>query len=163
ANDLCSGVVIQPTWILTAAHCLTSPPAAVLVGSSVQTATVLAPSGYAHDPAYDPNNVLNGHDIGLVAVSSGLPTPVASNVYRTTNIGPNSQGSSIRIVGFGDNASNGGAGTKRTGTTTLDVVYSDALQIGSTSVTDCFGDSGGPALLSVGGVQTVVGTASTAS
>jgi secreted trypsin-like serine protease len=67
----------------------------------------------------------------------------------------------VRLVGYGVNShANTGAGTKRTVTTTVDAISALLVQIGSSSRQTCHGDSGGPALQTIGGVATIIGVTS---
>jgi hypothetical protein len=69
------------------------------------------------------------------------------------------QGSSVTIVGYGFN--NGfartGGGVKRIASTTLDGWNDQLVQTGNGSTGICYGDSGGPVIATMNGVDTIIG------
>jgi uncharacterized protein (TIGR03382 family) len=110
-----------------------------------------------HQARY-PNGGPGQGDLAMLTLASAGPaTPIpVGNVDLATLIGQN-----IRIVGFGVTSENGGGGgTKRKATARLlRVDQSDMFASNSPSGT-CYGDSGGPNFMMIGGVEHVVGTTS---
>src|SRR4029079_5280773 len=108
----CSGTVIAPRAILTAAHCLQSPTASVLVflGSGPQqTASSFAPhpSWRESSPAqFDVGVVLMPADIGRT------PKPLLLSRDART-------GETAVITGWGKDSGSGTAATLRAGTATI--------------------------------------------
>lgn len=167
AGQLCTGSVISPTTILTAAHCvdprLTGAGAVfeVYTGTQVFTSAPLAVRSTVFDPGFDPTNPANGHDLGLVRLASPTsldPIPFSGLAYGR---------GAIRIVGYGMNTHIAGipqlpdgVGTKRTTLAQLNGENASFLSIGDTNRQTCHGDSGGPALQWVDGVETIVGVVS---
>jgi secreted trypsin-like serine protease len=166
SGSLCTGSVISPTAVLTAAHCV--DPAVVgagnvfevYVGTVFGQTTPLAVASTTFDPGFDVNNLQNGHDIGMVKLAA--PTALAP---LTVNRGTPVAGA-VRLVGFGMNTHisvaqlPSGAGTKRQTTTKINDVGTILLDIGDTSKQTCHGDSGGPAFQTINGQEVIVGVTS---
>jgi secreted trypsin-like serine protease len=164
SGSLCTGSVISSTAVLTAAHCV--DPTVVGAGNvfEVYTGTVfgqsapLAVASTTFDPAFDVNNLQNGHDIGMVRLAA--PTTLAPLAVGSPSVGQ------VRLVGFGMNTHfnfdgvPNGAGTKRQAKTQLTDAGPALLQIGDTFHQTCHGDSGGPAFQTVNGAEVIVGVTS---
>ena len=165
SGSLCTGTVISPTAVLTAAHCVdpdvvgTGQVFEVLTGTSLTGAPRLAVAATAFDPEFDVNDLTGGHDIGVVTLAQ--PTTLAAVAFHQAPYSDALASQSIRIVGYGtNNHTGGGAGTKRTATTTVADFDDLFIQIGRTNRQTCHGDSGGPAFQTINGVETVVGVTS---
>jgi len=163
---LCTASLISPTVLLTAAHCV--DPAAIGAGNvflAVLGTTLSAPTAVlqvastAFDPAFDVNNVGNGHDVGVAMLaqpSTLKPLPINRNPLPITDFG-----ATVRLVGFGaDTHADTGAGTKRSVTTFIDTFDDKLIMIGSSGRQTCHGDSGGPAIQRLNGVDTIIGITS---
>jgi secreted trypsin-like serine protease len=100
-----------------------------------------------------------GYDIAVVILNSAVsvtPKAISRGGAQTP-----ASGGAVRIVGFGQNTSTSGFGTKRTANTTVTSALARFLNVGRTGTQKCFGDSGGPTFYTGSdGVERVVGVTS---
>jgi hypothetical protein len=152
---VCSGTVIAPRVVLTAAHCIESlaiGPGEVVVGSSTRSAaarririveTVVDPAWNA--PAHDLALVLLAEDAGVV------PLPTADATALT--------GGLVELVGYGiDDGEQ--TGTRRVGTARVVEISATHVRVRPAPALSCTGDSGGPAIAVLGEIERVVAVAS---
>ena len=161
-NDGCTGTLISPTHVLTAAHCT------VGVSDSAGTFEVggqtYRTSDIADHPRYNDNRFDAGYDLSVMELSRPVTGVVPSQINR---VAPQ-VGTTLTLVGFGEggtsrNGSLGDFGTKRVGETPLDEVTNlhinwrfDSHSESNTAP----GDSGGPAFINVDGNFLVAGVTS---
>jgi secreted trypsin-like serine protease len=168
---LCTGEIVSPHVVLTAAHCAGGENPATAASSnwsiflgtdfSQATASSLLPVREAHyDTAFDTNQLQNGHDIGVLVLQN--PVSIAPMPLNRTALDPSFNAQPVRFVGYGlDNAvAQTGAGIKRQTTTTLTSFSDLLLNFSDGTHETCNGDSGGPALMTVNGKEVIVGITS---
>lgn len=170
---ICSGTVIAPRVVLTAGHCTingdtSNSPLAdasgyqIQGGTNPQTAATFVRNvvGVFHPDNFVLSPTAINHDVGALALDQDAPvTPITWQKVRDDSV--YLPGTQFTAVGYGI-TSNGAMdpGTKRSVPLTIEQEYSNAFQYGSGTRNTCSGDSGGPALVTIGGVQTVIGSVS---
>jgi hypothetical protein len=161
-SAFCTGTLVSPSVVLTAAHCVdmfsADPSAAIFFGADTGgSGTRISVTDKVQDLGW--TGSLGNHDIAMLLLQFPQDPDF---IVPMNNVSPLSDeiGSAYRHTGFGVYENGADAdGKKRTGTTTIsgvsgsgDVVYS-----GDDDVTICYGDSGGPGMITVDGIEYVAG------
>jgi secreted trypsin-like serine protease len=178
AEFLCSGSLIAPKIVLTAAHCTMETTSyfvkvkAPTLNSNVEFVTV---SGVWRSPRYNPKTFVN--DIGLLKLDEsfeGMPFPTLANAQTAKSINKFSR---LRIFGWGldqeleqtdflrtaDLLLQDASAAKTFGKTfNIKTMLAAGKKIVSENVWSggCRGDSGGPLISNVNGIDLVVGVTS---
>jgi secreted trypsin-like serine protease len=144
-QTICSGVRLNSTTILTAAHCLNELVFSVLV--ELASGERIIPTKIKLHPKFTIQGSLFINDAALLTIlppEGETPPPTVAIAKRIA------EGDSLSILGFGvtDGVSQQGSGVLRVGEmqvaeVTTDLIFSDYLS--PTQSNTCFGDSGGPA------------------
>jgi MYXO-CTERM domain-containing protein len=161
-QSFCSGTLITPTVVLTAAHCVPQN-----IGTDIKVffgpdtdeegTFVKATETWAH-PGWSDNSLY--FDVGLVRLAE--PGPVEPMPWHESG-DIFVEYEPVRIVGFGITGEDqGGGGLKREGSAVIDEFDAHVLTLAGSPSGTCSGDSGGATIMDIEGQDTLVGVHSRA-
>jgi len=158
----CTGTLVAPRVVITAAHCLAFDPPnvdEVFFGASFSDGGVSIPViGGRTDPDYDATT--HAHDVAALILASDAPAGTVPVPLRRAAL-PDLTGATVRMVGYGiTSVSATDVGVRMTGNGQISAVGADDLSIAPAPAMSCDGDSGGPVLADTGAGEELVGVTS---
>lgn len=162
----CTGTLVDPLRVVTAAHCLKAGTTVQVYfgaepylhggsGDSTYLDEIPVVSSVAH-PNYLPG--LNEYDVAFLTLERIAPTapiPIARELLTHVVDEP------LRILGYGQfGSTDGNVGSRRQAAASPEQLGPYHLHYYGGAAGTCIGDSGGPHLASIGGVEHLVGVTS---
>jgi len=154
----CTGTLVAPRIVVTAAHCLNNVDTAQLMtvtfAEDVATATD-ADRVRAIDARIDPAWTSGVDDVALLRLDQDAPVGPATLDLAS----PAKTSASVTVVGFGADGA-GNSGKRLSGSALVGAVRAGDFDITASPAMTCNGDSGGPAFENEGSGEQIVGITS---
>jgi hypothetical protein len=166
---MCTGTLISPRVVLTAAPCVAPDSGgdawAVYFGANVNDGSDPAflalrdVTAHTYHPSYSPSDIGSGNDLALLQIQD--TGPVAPKPINRVPLTAAHVGQPVRLVGFGETGGGGDtSGIKRQASSVLADYDTLLAYFGASGGNTCQGDSGGPNFMTIGGTEVVVGVTS---